>query len=261
MAQRLRAERDPDRNVGRTGSSPLLLAGRVSCGKCGASFQLETSGKLNAQGIRPYRYYNCRTATRIGKEHCGGSRISTEKLEQAVLEHIATEVFTESVCRQLIESLIEETGALREKTAMQRRSLRKELDQTEKSIARWQVAFETGQLPADLGIERLRELKARREELEETLAKVVPLKAPPYLYTEANIRRFQADLKNIFLSARTPMTKNYLRFLVEEIVITDDRVEISLKPRSALAMMSAEGRKKQNRSRLLTTPKKFSLQE
>ena len=79
--------------------------------------------------------------------------------------------------------------------------------------------------------------------MKETLSKVVPLRPPPYLYTEANIRRFQADLKDIFLSGTTPMTKNYLRFLVEEIVVTADRVEISLEPRSALAMMSAEGRK------------------
>ena len=35
MAQKLRAHRDPGKNSGRTGASPLLLAGLVKCGKCG----------------------------------------------------------------------------------------------------------------------------------------------------------------------------------------------------------------------------------
>ena len=89
----------------------------------------------------------------------------------------------------------------------------------------------------------MRELKARKAELEETLAKVIPLRPPPYLYTEANIARFRAQLKDIFLSGKTQVTRNYLRFLVHEVIVTDDRIEVILNPRSALALMAAEGRK------------------
>ncbi len=158
MAQKVRAERDPERNTGRTASSPLLLAGLVTCGKCGASYQLQTSGKVNAQGISPYRYYNCRTFVRIGKEKCSGKAHATEKLEREVLDHIANHVFTDEVCQTLIEDLVEETGVLRQKTAEHRKGLRRELDQVEKARLRWQTAFENGELPADLGVERLTEL-------------------------------------------------------------------------------------------------------
>lgn len=244
MAQQLRAARDPDKSVGRTGSSPLLLAGLITCGKCGASYQLESSGKLNAQGVSSYRYYNCRTASRIGKEECSGARYPTEKLEREVLNFIATEAFPDHACQQIVEELVEETGILREKTAVQRRSIQKEVAEVERRLARWQEAFENGEMPADLGTERLRELNARRAELEETLKNVIPLRPPPYLYTEANIRRFQGDLKDIFLSGETSMTKNWLKFLVQEIVITDDRLEFSLSKRGIAALMSAEGRKR-----------------
>ncbi len=66
LAQRLREERDPDRAPGRTNSSPLLLAGRARCGKCGSAYQLETSGKSRGSD-RPYRYYNCRSFARSGQ--------------------------------------------------------------------------------------------------------------------------------------------------------------------------------------------------
>ena len=62
---------------------------------------------------------------------------------------------------------------------------------------------------------------------------MVPVRPPPYLYTSANIQRFQQDLKDIFLSAKTSITRNYLRFLVERITVTGKRVEISLKREAA----------------------------
>ena len=43
---------------------------------------------------------------------------------------------------------------------------------------RWEEAFENGELPADLGIERLVDLRARRDELRGTLTKVVPIQPP-----------------------------------------------------------------------------------
>src|SRR5262245_48090964 len=94
MAQRVRELHDPKRNPGRSPSSPLLLAGLVACGKpwCGASYQLETSGKGAASGTYAYRYYKCRNHLRIGKDKCAGIR--AEVLEKAVLEHIAEHLFT-----------------------------------------------------------------------------------------------------------------------------------------------------------------------
>ena len=45
-------------------------------------------------------------------------------------------------------------------------------------------------------------------------------------------------LRDIFISNDTPMTKNYLRFLVEKIEVLDDRVVIEAKARNAVALMA-----------------------
>jgi hypothetical protein len=49
---------------------------------------------------------------------------------------------------------------------------------------------------------------------------------------------FQDQLRDIFISADTPMTKNYLRFLIEKVEVLDDRIAIEAKARSAVALMA-----------------------
>lgn len=240
MAQKVRTTRNPKRNPGRTPSSPLLLAGLVECGKCGSSYQLETSGKHAASGVYQYRYYQCRQAARVGKEACEGFRVPTDLLEKTILEHIAGQLFTTERCKEILHDFVEEAGILRQKTAIQRRELRRELDEVERRVRRWEEAFESGKLSAADGAERLRELVARRAELRETLAKVVPLRSPPaHLYTEASIQRFQESVREVFLSGDNAMTKSYLGFLLDKIVIDGTNVQVHAKSEAALKMMGA----------------------
>jgi hypothetical protein len=51
--------------------------------------------------------------------------------------------------------------------------------------------------------------------------------------------RFQAAIRDIFVSADTPVAKNHLNFLIEQIVVHHDRIEIKAKPLNALAFMAA----------------------
>jgi hypothetical protein len=94
IVQRLRAGREPSRRSGRAPTKPLLLAGLLRCARCGASFQLETSGKTIDGNVYRYRYYNCWTFCRAGKEICIGRRIPIEALDAAVLAHVA-----DAICR------------------------------------------------------------------------------------------------------------------------------------------------------------------
>src|SRR5262249_44510558 len=70
------------------------LAGIVRCGKCGASYQLETSGKRVRGDRYEYRYYNCSKFCRIGSTVCPGYRIPTRVLDEAVLAHLARVICT-----------------------------------------------------------------------------------------------------------------------------------------------------------------------
>ncbi|MCB9558116.1 MAG: recombinase family protein [Deltaproteobacteria bacterium] len=245
MGRRVRQERDPIRSPGRTASSPLLLAGLVKCGNCGQSFQVETSGKQTEAGVYKYRYYNCRGFLRTGKDACPGQRISTDKLETAVLEHIADRIFTAERCREILRDAVEEVGLIKQKTAAHRQSLQQELEEVEKGITNWECAFEKGMFDSQDEAERYRYMIGRRTELRETLAKVVPMKPPAHLYTPATIEKFQRSLREVFLGEDRALAKSYLRFLVDKIVISPGgQVEIHAKSHAALKMLQASGKAK-----------------
>ncbi|WP_158619477.1 zinc ribbon domain-containing protein [Corallococcus sp. AB011P] len=78
-----------------------MLTGLARCGLCGASYQLETSGKSREGVMYGDCYYNCRTTLRAGKKVCPGFRMRTEELDGAVLEKIADVVCTPERAAQL----------------------------------------------------------------------------------------------------------------------------------------------------------------
>lgn len=233
----LRDEREPSKTPGRLTSSPLLLTRVAHCG-CGAKLVLETSGKLVA-GERPHRYYNCRTTTRVGKSQCAGVRVPEADLDQAVLEHIAERVFSQTRCRELLVELLESGEALRERTADQRKNLRRDLDEVERKIAVWEGHVESGEVPIAVATERLASLRTLREELRTTLAKVVPLRVPPSsVLADETIESFRSMMRESLLEGG-PIARTYTRFLVERIDVQrtdDDRRQVRIAARKGNAM-------------------------
>jgi site-specific DNA recombinase len=237
LAQDIRRQRGPDVSPGRTPSSPLLLAGLVKCGKCGATYTKETSGKAFA-GAHPHAYYNCSKFLRLRKGVCSGKRVRVNVLDRLVVDHVADKLFTTARCRELAKDLIERAGLLRQRVDARRVQLRAQIDKLDKALAKWEAAFERG-AELDVVAPRLRELRKQRTALVETLDGLEPLApAPKDLLADETIRNFQNKLRDIFISADTPITKNYLRFLVEKIEVLDDRVVIEAKARNAVALMA-----------------------
>jgi hypothetical protein len=105
LAQRLRRDRDVHVGAGRAVARPRVLAGLVVCGRCGASCQLETSGKTLDGTRYRYCYYSCRTYCRSGREACLGVRIATEVLDAAVLAHLSDAACSASRVEALREIL------------------------------------------------------------------------------------------------------------------------------------------------------------
>lgn len=95
LARELRVRRNPTAASGRASAKPHLLTGLLRCGQCGASYQLETSGKRVDGCTYRYCYYNCRSYCRSGKSVCTGHRVDTATLDAAVLRFV-----TDAVCRE-----------------------------------------------------------------------------------------------------------------------------------------------------------------
>jgi len=95
LAMTLRERRCPRRNPGRPPAPVHVPSGLLRCGQCGASYQLETSGKRVDGDVYRYTYYNCRSACRVGSELCPGFRVRTGDLHAAVFHHLADIVCTD----------------------------------------------------------------------------------------------------------------------------------------------------------------------
>ena len=69
---------------------------------------------------------------------------------------------------------------------------------------------------------------------------MVLLRSPPaHLYAEATIERFRQTVRDIFLSADQTLAKNYLRFLVERLVVRGNDIEIHGKADASVALLAA----------------------
>lgn len=78
------------------------------------------------------------------------------------------------------------------------------------------------------------------DEVKET--KTIAGHRPVPIYTEAGITRFQNSIRSIFLSGDNALTKNYLRFLVDRIVVNGSHVQMVTRSEAVVRLMAAGGR-------------------
>jgi site-specific DNA recombinase len=238
LAQQIRAQRDPKENPGKASSSPLLLGGGlVKCGQCGKSYCLEMTVKHGPHGPRRYRYYNCRTFIRAGRGQCRGFRVRCDELEKEVLGHLAEHTFTEERLRAMLKEVVD--GELRQAAIEQRRAAEQELARIRKKIFTWMSAFEDGRLEATNSVQdHLRELEARRQQLEQQLKSMPTFAAPPaHLYTEATMTRFRAALREL-VHVNESFARNYINLLVDQIIVTPRSVRLKAKAAGALKLLA-----------------------
>jgi site-specific DNA recombinase len=211
QAQRVRREVDPKVAPGRTGSSPMLLAGLLRCARCGAAGTLETA-KAGA-----YRYYGCRRTQNDSTSACAGFRLPEQRLDRAVLDYVGSHLFTVDRCRSLLKDAVEEAGALQERVRSERRDLRRQLDDITRRLSRYEEQFEVGGEDLQVVLPRIKELRAEKERLVRALESLVAVQRPaPHLYTDEAIGRFQRVLRDAF-SSGDGMTRTYLKTLFARI--------------------------------------------
>ena len=101
LVKELCEQRRPTELPGRASTKRRVLTGLVRCGRCGSSYQLETSGKSLDGATYSYCYYNCRKTLRAGRKACPGFRVRVEDLDGAVLVAIADVVCTPERAQRL----------------------------------------------------------------------------------------------------------------------------------------------------------------
>lgn len=220
LVQQLRAARDPKKKPGRGASPAHVLSGLVRCGRCGAAYQLETSGKRMDDGVYRYSYYNCRSFCRGGKELCAGHRVPTAVLDAAVLEHIAAATCTPARAERLGADLVRTHQQAR---WHRRERLRDALARSRERIAEWNVAL--AHPGADQGLARARleplhrEARALEADLRRDLQASDTLSAAP-------VTTRVAEVWSSLITHDPQVGRSYAQHLLDHVDVYDDRVVV-----------------------------------
>lgn len=223
-ARRVRDGRAPERLPGRAPSPTTLLSRLVHCAKCGGTYRLESSGKGAPKGKKAYRYYNCSTYTRQGKQACAGHRIRTENLDAAVLEHIASVACTDARAATLRTEL-QRRAATQVGHSGTRSRLRDALDEVRAQIADWSAVAAQSQRHRELAERRVSEMRAHVDELEVEIDAAVKATVDADDLEEITIAELRQTWAKIVLAGGV-VSRSYLHRLVERIEVDENRIRI-----------------------------------
>jgi hypothetical protein len=226
LARQLRSEREPERNPGRPASPETLLRGLVRCGKCGASYTLEMSGKRVNGELYKYRYYNCKKACRIGKEACTGKRIATKKLDAAVLEFLAERICTSERCTSLMLKMKDNENAERVKRQMEQ--LKTARADVQQRISSWTtVLSRRNERHRKAGTSYRRKLRQYAREIDSQIAATLDVKPESHLDpNDAKTAELLRQTWSAVIRTGDTVSRNYLHQLLDRIEVDENNITI-----------------------------------
>lgn len=159
LVQTQLADRAPQKIAARIVSSPTLLTGIAECAHCGAGMTLRTG--------KGYRYYACAGRAQKGPTRCGGCAVPMPKVDAAVLDTLAHQIFAPDRLVDLVSSYLEQAKAEAHRNRTQLGQLKADLTETEGALNRLVSMVEKGLMDVDdpTLAERLKALKAKRRDL------------------------------------------------------------------------------------------------
>ena len=187
-----------------------LLRNKLKCGYCGSTITAECGTAKNGE---TKRYYKC-----LGRKHnngCNKQAIRKDVLENIVLDNVISELSKPQVMNTIVNGLLAEQQIQANcNTALN--LLLKEKRSAENYIDNIMSAIENGGT-SNTAMKRLRELENRVETLDKQIT--IERSKVAVMLTEADIREFYAKA----LRLEPKMLVNYL---VKDIVLFDDKIEI-----------------------------------
>ena len=189
----------------------FLLRHKIKCGYCGYSVMSDSGTAYN--GEKKY-YYKCR-GRKAKFNDCQNKPIRKEVLEKIVIDSIIEELSDKSTVDYIASQLldIQENQA---KTNVVLNLLIKEKQTTDTAITNIMTAIENGGSTCT-AMKRMRELEQRQEELQKLIA-LEKSKTPVLLTAD--------DIRNYYVQALRLEPKLLINYLIKEIVLYKDKIEI-----------------------------------
>ena len=187
-----------------------LLRNKMKCGYCGKSISAETGTSKNGS---VKRYYKC--FGRKNRSGCKKSVIKKDYLETLVIDTIINELSKPKTMERIISGILAEQERQIEKSSTLKLLLR-DKKQVDTAIENMMNAIEQG-VVTNSTTKRLKELEARQEELERNIL----------IEQNRNAVRIKAsEIREYYKEALTLEAQGLINYLIKEIVLFDDKIEI-----------------------------------
>ncbi len=188
-----------------------LLKDKIVCGYCGKSIVGENGTARN--GERKY-YYKC----------CGRKKRTTDCNKQAVRKEVLESIVLDAILDQLnkpqrLDDIVNGVMQAQQRQAQSNtvlNLLKKELRETENAINNIMSAIEKGVI-TNTTTKRLKDLESRQDELQRQI--LIEQSKTAVMLKESDIREF-------YEAALQLEPKLLINYLVKQIVLFDDRIEI-----------------------------------
>lgn len=205
-----------------------LLKDKIKCGYCGKSIVGDNG--TSRQGERKY-YYKCR-GRKQKLNDCHKQAIRKDILENIVLESVIEQIQKANSLDFIVNGLMQEQERQAQANIVLNLLL-KEQRQTENAIQNIMTAIENGGTTNTV-MKRLRELETRQSELEKQIA-VEKSKTAVMLDKD--------QIKEFYTQALALEPKLLINYLVKQITLYDDRIEIQFNAPIKVSPDSDESRR------------------
>ena len=222
--QRTMKERAPEmKSHPRAVASQHLLSGLVFCAHCGAKMIASTakSGK--------FVYYACQRKFKEGKASCSQKSLNAEKLEPCIVDTIKDRLLTKEILTKLVCMVCEELENGETESETKRVTLKNQIAEIEKKLARHYEAIEGGTIDLKDVAPRLRELNGEKEALTAEIAHLnaqTPHAATFPKPSEETVTAYVEDLRCTLNEGSIMHRKAFLNSFIRRINIKDSEAEI-----------------------------------
>lgn len=208
--ERVRAKMNANKYGSRSVEVVYLLRHKLRCGYCGQPISAEC-GTSKMGEVK--RYYKC-----FGRKHqsgCKKSMVRKDYFENLVIDIVITELSKPKTLDRIVKGLLEEQERFIKENSILNVLVR-EKKQIETALDNMVAAIEQG-VVTNTTTKRLKELEARQEELERQI-----------LLERAKTasRISEADIRTYYRSALKLEAQMLMNYLVSEVVLYDDKIEI-----------------------------------
>jgi site-specific DNA recombinase len=175
-----------------------------------------------------YYYYVCNGKFRQGKDACGARILPKDRLEQLVIDQVKERVLKEDVLEQLAKLVNEELESTHSMTDEKLHTIDFELTDVKQRLCNLYDALETKKVNLDDLAPRIKELRARQDELRKARIQLEAeqvLKASEQLDI-TKVKSYVQDLRSLLEEANIIQSKSFLRSFIKRIEVRGKQVVI-----------------------------------